>query len=241
MTKVCVVVTRAEPGASDTAARVGASGYEPLLSPAIVIAPIKPAPVMDLNGVAALLFTSANGVRAFAEINDRRDVPAYCVGPATYDAAKAAGWSDPANADGDADDLADLVLRNRASLGGTVLHVANEAAAGGLVARLQAANIDARFLALYRAQPARAIAEAAAKALGDEPVVCVLIHSAKGAAAFARLVTGAGLALDRCVLVGVSEASLAPLKDRGARASFVADRPNEDALFAALARAAATL
>ena len=46
-------------------------------------------------GVAALAFTSINGVSAFAELSDRRDLPTFCVGDATADAARELGVSVP--------------------------------------------------------------------------------------------------------------------------------------------------
>ena len=55
-----------------------------------------------------LLFTSANGVRAFARLFADRNLPALCVGPATEAAARSAGFADARSADGDAQALAGL-------------------------------------------------------------------------------------------------------------------------------------
>ena len=57
-------VTRAEPGASATAERLRALGLEPLVSPVLEVRPLDAA--IDTDGAAALAFTSANAVRAFA-------------------------------------------------------------------------------------------------------------------------------------------------------------------------------
>ena len=47
---------------------------------------------LDLSGFAGVIFTSANGVHAASTATDRRDLPAFCVGPATTRAAAHAGW-----------------------------------------------------------------------------------------------------------------------------------------------------
>ena len=57
-------VTRAEPGASATAGRLRALGLDPLVSPVLEVRPLEAA--IDTDGAAALAFTSANAVRAFA-------------------------------------------------------------------------------------------------------------------------------------------------------------------------------
>jgi len=88
-----VIITRAEPGARETATRVAELGFHSILSPALSIQPIVPPPPVDLTGVTGLLFTSANGVRTFAARSDRRDIEAICVGRATRAAAEAAGWT----------------------------------------------------------------------------------------------------------------------------------------------------
>ena len=83
-----VWVTRAEPGASRTAARLGALGFEPVVAPLLTIRTLTP--VIDLSGVAALAFTSVNGVTAFAALNADRDKPVFAVGDATAEAAREA-------------------------------------------------------------------------------------------------------------------------------------------------------
>ena len=59
-------ITRAQPAADVTAERVRALGHEAMVAPLLAVRPVEPEPI-DLEGVAALAFTSANGVRAFAE------------------------------------------------------------------------------------------------------------------------------------------------------------------------------
>lgn len=46
---------------------------------------------IDFDGVDALVFTSKNGVKSFAQRWQRRGIPVYCVGPATADMASDLG------------------------------------------------------------------------------------------------------------------------------------------------------
>jgi uroporphyrinogen-III synthase len=62
-----VWITRARPGALATAERVRALGFEALVDPLLAIEFLDAE--IDLSHVAALAFTSANGVEAFARLS----------------------------------------------------------------------------------------------------------------------------------------------------------------------------
>ena len=70
-----------------------------------------------------MLFTSSNGVRAFAELSPRRDLPAFAVGDATAAAALAAGFTQFKSAGGDVRDLARLVASSLKPADGLLFHV----------------------------------------------------------------------------------------------------------------------
>ena len=88
-----VWITRAEPGAARTAARLRDMGFEPIVAPLLAIEQLTP-PVPDLATFAALAFTSVNGVAAFAALTPGRDLPVFAVGDATAQAALDAGFAD---------------------------------------------------------------------------------------------------------------------------------------------------
>src|SRR4051812_16935975 len=87
---------------------------------------------IDLTNVQAVLFTSANGVRAFAAAERRRDIPAFAVGEATAAAARLAGFTTVDTAGGDVAALADLVRERLTPARGALLHAAGSAVAGDL-------------------------------------------------------------------------------------------------------------
>ncbi|HET6969964.1 MAG TPA: uroporphyrinogen-III synthase, partial [Phenylobacterium sp.] len=99
-------ITRAQPGADATAERVRAMGHDAVVAPLLAVRPLLDVPV-DLRGVAALAFTSANGVRAFADVSGERNLKVFALGAATAQAARAAGFKSVLSADGDVEALAD--------------------------------------------------------------------------------------------------------------------------------------
>lgn len=87
-----LVITRPEPGATSSAKAAGKLGLHPVKMPLFEVVPIEwTAP--DPGAFDALLLTSANAVRFGGAGLDRlRSLPAHCVGEATADAARAAGF-----------------------------------------------------------------------------------------------------------------------------------------------------
>jgi uroporphyrinogen-III synthase len=147
-----VWITRAEPGASATAERIVALGHRPVVEPLLRIEPA-PDIQIDLGDVAALAFTSANGVRAFAERHPDRSLKLFAVGAGTAAAAKAAGFRAVYASDGDVAALARRIAARKSELKGVVLHPGAAEPAGDLVGDLTAEGLSARGLPLYDSAP----------------------------------------------------------------------------------------
>ncbi|MEO9969762.1 MAG: uroporphyrinogen-III synthase [Hyphomonadaceae bacterium] len=239
---VKVIITRAAPGQVQTARNIAQQGLIPVSAPMLQLY-ARDVSLPDLTNYAGLLFTSANGVRFFVERvgapKTHESLIAFCVGPATLAAAREAGFARCENANGNAQDLAELVQTKLTPADGKLLHVANAAAAGNLAKTLQAGGFEVDFVALYAADPAREPSETVAQLLaGNEPVV-VLVHSAKGAEAFKKIYK---LQTDAPhVLVAVSQNAAAPLAEFGFASVHISRRPNERALLSCLLIACTTL
>jgi uroporphyrinogen-III synthase len=169
-------VTRALPGAEATADRLEAMGLTPLVDPLLSVRDLDAE--IDLTGVAALAFTSVNGVAAFARACPDRARRVFAVGDRTAAAARAAGFVQVASADGDVEALAALIVGETASLEGVVLHPSALEPAGDLLSPLIAAGLSARRTALYESV-ARDPAPSTLAALGD--LEAVLLHSPRAA------------------------------------------------------------
>jgi uroporphyrinogen-III synthase len=226
-----ILVTRAEPGAGETAARLAAMGHEAIRAPMLAIEHLTTAG--DVDGFQAILFTSTNGVAAFAAASGARALPAYCVGDATGAAARGAGFQNVQSADGDVTALAALVAQARRPGDGALLHAAGADVAGDLAGALALRGFTVERRTFYRAVVARTLPEHARAALHsrDVPVDAVLFHSARGASAFTEIVKQ-HVDCTRITALCFSDAVARAASVLSWRAVHVAQAPHEDALLA---------
>lgn len=198
-------ITRAQPGASATAERVRGMGHEALVAPLLAVHALDDVEI-DLAGVAALAFTSANGVRAFADRSGDRALKVFAVGAATAQAARAAGFHAVLSSDGDVAALARGIAARRGELKGAVLHAGAAELAGDLAGPLEAAGIEHRRVVLYETRPV-ALDEAQLKPLLRADVV--LLHSPRAARALAPILRKQPA--PQLHALGLSKAVLQPL------------------------------
>ncbi|MFC2951436.1 uroporphyrinogen-III synthase [Marinicaulis aureus] len=186
-----VLITRAEPDASEFAAECRLRGLDPVISPVMRIEIEKTEP--DLSDVGALAFTSVNGVRAFAANSPERSLPVFAVGPVTAAAATAAGFQQIGVAGGDVHTLTNHIAAESALLGKAILHIAGADRAGDLVAMLGERSVAARRQTLYHAKAEDMLSAEAVAALKGEPGLWVTLFSPRTATLFLALAEKAGL------------------------------------------------
>ncbi len=148
MPRRAIWITRSQPGAAATAKRIAALGHEAVVQPLLDLRPIEGAH-LDLNGVCAVAFTSANGVRAYAAATPDRSLKAFAVGAATAQAVRQIGFKSVLSTDGDVSALAAGIAARRRELTGAVLHPGAAEPAGDLTGALAAHDIEVRAVALY--------------------------------------------------------------------------------------------
>ncbi|WP_447911175.1 uroporphyrinogen-III synthase [Brevundimonas bullata] len=222
-----VWITRAQPGATRTAARLTALGFDPIVAPLLTLRPLPEAlsAAPDLSNVAALTFTSPNGVAAFAALVPApllRDRPVFAVGDATAEAARAAGFHDARSAAGDVHDLARLIATS--PIQGLILAPGAREPAGDLPALLPNHNIQR--LPVYAAEETDATPPADFDA--------VLVHSPRAARALAAILTHQAAA--QRLAVCISAAAAAPLAALGFAEIRTADAPDEASMLTALGK-----
>ena len=214
-----VWVTRSQPGADVTAARLRERGLAPLVKP-VLQAETLPNALIDLAGVDALAFTSRAAVTAFAALNPRRDLRVFAVGDATAEAARAAGYDAVRSAAGDAAALAGAIATGP-DHPRLVLHPAAEEPAADLVRLLADLGVAARATTVYRTVPSDL------KRAPDD-LDAVLIHSPKAARQVAILANERQAAgMSAFVL---SPAVAKPLMEMGFARLVVAPFPDEASL-----------
>ncbi|HYE46282.1 MAG TPA: uroporphyrinogen-III synthase [Caulobacter sp.] len=217
-----VWITRARPGAEETAARVAARGFAPVVAPLLEARPVGEGPV-DLAGIGALAFTSARGVEALAGRSPVRDLPVFTVGPATARAAREAGFARVVSGNGDVEALADLIA-DRAPRTGAILHAAAVQPAGDLVGDLVRRGVPARALAVYET-----VLADPSVILPDLPqLAAALVHSPRAARALAAFL--ADRPTPRLRLLALSPAVAQPLAGLKCDGIAVAPFPNDASL-----------
>ncbi len=230
-----VLVTRPRPDAADLTAELERRGHTVLQQPLLEIE-IDAAAPLGLDGVQALVFTSANGVRAFVARSGRRDLPVFAVGDATAGEARAQGFVAVESAGGNVDDLAMLIRRKARPDAGTLFHAAGSAVAGDLSGLLASDGFTVRREQLYTARTVTVIEPPVRSALTDGTLDAVVLFSPRSATAFVNLVQTAGIAgaCGELTAVCLSEAVAAALSPVQWRNVAVAARPNQESLLASL-------
>jgi uroporphyrinogen-III synthase len=232
-----VLITRAEGDAEKLAARLAERGYDTVIESLMTIrfrADTTRGLTPFLDGVQATLFTSANGVRAFAAATPRRDFRVFAVGDATAAAARAEGFAEVASADGAVDDLATLVIARLKPKDGALIHAAGSVSAGDLSGLLEAAGFAVRRAVLYEAIESVALSASTRDAIQRGDIDAALFFSPRNAATFVRLASGLEEGCKHMIGVALSAAVAEKLALLPWRRVAVAGAPNEAALLAAL-------
>lgn len=232
-----ILLTRPRDDTAALADKLKAAGHDVLSEPMLEIRFLSNAGV-DLSGAQAVLFTSANGVRAFAAVETRRDLPAFAVGDTTAAAARGAGFTRVESAAGRVDDLARLVRERLSPADGALVHAAGRDVAGDLAGALGQSGFELRRAVLYIAEPARALSSETVRALKSGTIDATVFYSARTAETFSRLVNDAGLtfSLSHAIALGLSPAAVEPIKSLPWARVGAAARPNEDELIRLLTR-----
>jgi uroporphyrinogen-III synthase len=226
---VRLLLTRPEADAVRTAAALRAGGHEVVLAPLLRIELVDFA--LPDEPWSAVVMTSANAARAVAD-HPRREAliaaEAFAVGRHTAEAARAAGFRTVHSADGDKDDLADLLRARRGEASAPLLYLTGEDRAGDLAA----GNTPVVTVVAYRAVMVLHFAPEVAAVLARREVDGVLHFSTRSAQAYLDCASRAGIrdAALAPVHVCISRQVAQPLAAAGAAAIRIAPRPDETAM-----------
>jgi uroporphyrinogen-III synthase len=227
-----VLVLRPEPGASETAARLAAAGFDPVVMPLSEIRPLGPIADIDPARIGCVAATSANALRHAPPTlsGPVLEKPLFAVGAATAQAARAAGFSAVKTGSDDGEELAGMILENRPE--GAVLYLCGKVRRPEFEQILLRNGQDVAPIEVYDAVPISRRAEFAAISSDGSPLVA-LCHSPEAARMLAQLIEGiAGLA-ERTRVIAISPRAALPLAAIGV-AVDVASKPTDQAMLALL-------
>ncbi|HSE75364.1 MAG TPA: uroporphyrinogen-III synthase, partial [Dongiaceae bacterium] len=227
-----ILITRPIEDAKPLADALQERGVEVLIEPLLEITHLTDAAI-ELDGVQALLFTSANGVRAFAALSPRRDLKAFTVGDGSAEAARLAGFPEVESAKGDVEALAALVVDRLKAEDGMLFHAAGTVTAGDLKARLEGLGYRVRRAQLYEAKIATALSAETRANLTLGGIDAVLLFSPRTAATFGQLWQSAGApSLARIQALCLSAAVAREIGNLGWAGIEIADRPDLPSMLA---------
>jgi uroporphyrinogen-III synthase len=223
------LVTRPEPGASDTTRRLEILGWSALWGPCLVIEPrrLKPAP-----HVQAVLVTSSQALPA---LQSWHGTPLFAVGDATASRAVRAGFTQVETASGDAAALHDLVRARRRPAEGPLLLASGRGQGAELATQLRQNGFSVLRRIAYAAHPAAALPDEVCFALNAGRIKVALFFSTETARVFARILPAALQAslasVDAVVIAPAVSAAVRHLPWHAVR---VALRPSQDEMLALL-------
>jgi uroporphyrinogen-III synthase len=227
-----LLVTRPEPDAEETAARLVALGHEAVVQPMLRVH-FAPPPEVPPEPVA-IIATSRNGVRALVMwpfARAWRDRPLFVTGKGTASAARAAGFADVRPGGVDAASVADRLTGEVAPDAGPLLYVAGRDRTGALAGGLSAIGYRVAVIEAYRAEPVAALDPAVAAALAEGRIDGILLFSQRTTEAFLAAVDAAGLrpALAATPCYAISPRAAEPIRGV-ARDIRVAAHPDFDGI-----------
>ncbi len=175
------MITRPAADAVATAERVRRLGWVPVVAPVLEIETLE---IGRPGAIDGIVVTSGN---ALASVSDWAETRLLCVGDATAERARGAGFLDVRSAGGDATALAAVAARHFGQ-GARLLFPTAEGEGIGLAEALRGAGFGVDRRLGYAVRPVGAMPEAAVAALEGGRVHAALFLSARTAGVFAGLV-----------------------------------------------------
>jgi len=228
-----MLVTRPEPDAAETAARLAGLDIASVIHPLLTFRTL-PTGLPDPTGFAGMALTSANALRALAE---RGALERYCglkvfaVGDRTAEAARRAGFSSVISAGGDFADLAELLAHSR--LSGPIFYPAARHQSGDLAKSLAPYGVMVVTARVYEMVEVPELPDDILAALAAHDIQAALFYSRRTAIAFVE--RAASFHLPKAVktrlgMLCLSEAVAEPLIAAHFVRVRIADAPTEDAM-----------
>ncbi|WP_033070430.1 uroporphyrinogen-III synthase [Thalassospira australica] len=231
-----VLNTRPDTDSADLLAELNRRGYRHLSAPMLHIVLPDQRISVDTSRYQALVFTSANGVRAFAKLSDDRTLPAFCVGDATARTCKSYGFREILSANGDIQDLAALIRKKSDPKAGTIFHPAARKTAGDLGQMLLVDGYQVDRQTVYEAKECDTFPKDVMHAIHQHHIDAVLFFSPRTAETFGKLVHSYKLEkeLAGTDAICLSQAVQSKISDLTWHRTHVASQPTQEYLLSLL-------
>jgi uroporphyrinogen-III synthase len=227
-----MLVTRPEPDAGESIARLRALGIEGIAAPLLERAALHallPAP----RGLGGIALTSANALRALDErgaLGPYRGLKTFAVGEKTAAEAEALGFTDIVTAGGTLQHLVETI--GRAGLAGPVFYPTARHQSADLGAALAPLGVEVIASRVYEMRAVSALAPEVLEALRGDVFSAALFYSRRTAETFVELVHGRldDRARARLHVLCLAEPVAEPLLAARFVSVGLADQPSEAAM-----------
>lgn len=226
-----MLVTRPEPDAQWTLARLEALGIEAIATP-VMTRQILDTSLPPPDGFTAIVLTSANAVRALVErgvVERYSHLPVFAVGDRTANDASQAGFVKVSSAAGAFQDLVNAMTIARVP--GPIFYPAGKHQSADLAKALAPLGVMVATAKVYEMVAVEALPGPVLAALTEGSIHAVLAYSRRTAEIFAALASPLDAARRRQIaMLCMSEAVAEPLLAARFSRISLADRPDEDAM-----------
>lgn len=228
-----ILVTRPEPGASETAVRLERLGFEPVILPLTRIVALPCESMPDPDDVDAVVVTSANAIRhapsgLIAALSGKA---VFTVGDATARAARDAGFLHVRSAEGTARDLV-VLLRSELLAGARILHLAGRQRTEGFAEAVADQGYDLRMLELYEAEIISYSTDFLFRLLGGRPLWGALVMSTRAGMLLADLAAVPDIRqhFEKATIFCISRKAATPLESAAGLRTAISDDPTEEGI-----------
>ena len=140
---------------------------------------------LDFKGI---IFTSANAIKFFNIKPIDKKIICFCVGSATEKKARSCGFQNILSADGNVNNLKELILQNYNSSNGKLLYVSGEIISNDLDQQLISEGYNVKRIVNYSAKPIEKFNEVFIEKLKLKMPEIVYVYSQNSAISFLNLI-----------------------------------------------------
>ncbi|CAI3947244.1 uroporphyrinogen-III synthase [Commensalibacter communis] len=237
--KPYLVITRPEPGLSETALKVTQLGWQPLLMPVMTIVSL-PFEYSDMDGLQAIIFTSRQAIiptiQQFIKQHIAfQHIPVFTVGDITAQDAKQAGFVHVISAGKDAVALAELITRQLSPDKGNLFFPSALGQGQLLVELVEQSGFNIIQRAAYKTESILKLPDEFIAQLRAEAINSILFFSSETARFFVELVpTELQPDFQSIQAIGISPKTRKYLKHISWRSIEIAAHPNTEEMLCLL-------
>jgi len=182
-----ILLTRPLEDCSEMILKFQSLGHEVSHLPLFSIEGLKYEP-LNYSDFKGIVFTSANAIKFFDIKNIDKKLNCFCVGSATEKRARSAGFQNVFAADGNVDNLKELILLNFNSSDGKLLYVSGEIISSNLDQNLISESYNIKRIINYKTNPIEKFEQSFIDKLKLKMPKIVYVYSPKSAISFLNII-----------------------------------------------------